>query len=417
MAGDEIPAGQTQPSQSHGPVDPPASSPWAATAAVPHYSPPQSPPQQGVASPVVPPPSGPPSGGKTSRVPLLIGAVVLALLAGLIGGAVGASTASDDGGSSATAAGTGVLPESDTTPPSTSRPADSIAGVAEAVLPGVVTIVTQSGSGSGFFISDEGYLLTNNHVIENPGGPIAVRFNDGREERATLIGASPSYDLAVLQVDQGDSPALTLGSSESIAVGDPVVAIGSPLDLAGTVTAGIISAVDRPVTAGGRGEASYTSALQTDAAINPGNSGGPLVDMDGRVVGINSAIAALGSAFGGQSGSIGLGFAIPVDQSKIIAEEIIATGEATFPIIGASLDVQDAGPGALVAEVVPGGPADEAGIRAGDRIVRLNGQVVLSSEELIVGIRSQRPGDTVEVTYERNGQQTTVAVVTESAVG
>jgi putative serine protease PepD len=407
--------------------NPPATpNPWAPTAPIPPADTPGSPtpgaggpPTAAVPSPA-PPPVGPPAQPRrASRAPLIIGGAVVALVAGLIGGAVGASTSGEESTSSAPAASGSALPAPDTSPVTETRPPESIAGVAAQVLPGVTTIRTQTGSGSGFLISDEGYVLTNYHVIQNPGGPIVVRFEDGREQEAELVGASPSYDLAVLRVDPGDAPPLTLGSSQSMVPGDPVVAVGSPLDLAGTVTLGIISAVDRPVTAGGRGESSYISALQTDAAINPGNSGGPLVDLDGRVVGINSAIATLGTNLGGQSGSIGLGFSIPIDQASVIAEEIIATGEATFPVIGASLDIQDVdgGPGALVADVVPGGPADEAGLRAGDRITELNDERVLSSEELIVGIREGRPGDTVTLTYERGPESTTIDVVTDAAVG
>jgi putative serine protease PepD len=209
-------------------------------------------------------------------------------------------------------------------------------------------------------------------------------------------------------------------------VGDPVLAIGSPLGLSGTVTAGIVSAKDRPVSAGdGAGDVSYISALQTDAAINPGNSGGPLVDMQARVIGINSSIATLGGSVGGQSGSIGLGFAIPINQARRIAQEIIRTGQAEHPIIGVELDVRYGGPGAKVAtrgvggnpSVVPGGPADQAGIQAGDVITAVDGVPVDDAEQLIVAIRTHSPGDTVTLTIQRAGQTSDVQVTLAPSTG
>jgi putative serine protease PepD len=201
-----------------------------------------------------------------------------------------------------------------------------------------------------------------------------------------------------------------------VAVGDPVVAVGSPLGLDGTVTSGIVSAVNRPVSAGGQGEASFMNAVQTDAAINPGNSGGPLLDAAGRAIGVNSSIATLGS-LGGQGGSIGLGFAIPIDQAKRTAEQIIRDGEATYPIIGASLDVQDPRRGATIGALVADGPADQAGMREGDVVVAIDADPVRTAEELIVAIRSRQPGDTVELTFVRGGQKSSVTVTLDSAVG
>ncbi len=206
------------------------------------------------------------------------------------------------------------------------RAPNSIAGIAARVSPSVVEIdsSTNDGSdtGSGFFIASNGYIMTNNHVIEAAvlaNTKITVKLANNREYTATVVGRDTSYDLAVLKIDVTEAPALVLGNSDSVEVGDPVIAIGSPLGLQGTVTSGIISAKNRPVTTSSdntSGENAFIDALQTDAAINPGNSGGPLVDATGAVIGVNSAIASLGDSFEGQPGSIGLGFAIPINQAK-----------------------------------------------------------------------------------------------------
>ena len=200
---------------------------------------------------------------------------------------------------------------------------------------------------------------------------------------------------------------MQFGDSDKVAVGDAVIAIGSPLGLAGTVTSGIISAKNRPVTAGnGSGESSFISALQTDAAINPGNSGGPLVDATGAVIGVNSAIASLGSAFGGQSGSIGLGFAIPINQARKTADQLIKNGFATYPILGVSIDSRYSGDGALVSNqanaILPGGPAEKAGLKPGDVIIAVDNEEITSSDELIVAIRKHNVGDKVTIKYVRN---------------
>ena len=206
----------------------------------------------------------------------------------------------------------------------------------------------------------------------------------------------------MIKVDKTGLPAVKLGDSNNVQVGDTAIAIGSPLGLEGTVTAGIISALNRPVTAGSEGEeTSYINAIQTDAPINPGNSGGPLVNAAAEVIGINSAIAAMPSSSGGQSGSIGLGFAIPIDTASRLANEIISTGKATTPIMGVKLDM-NAG-SATISEVTPGGPGDAAGLQAGDVVVSVNGKKVGSSTDLIVAVRSNQPGDTVKLTVERGG--------------
>jgi len=291
-----------------------------------------------------------------------------------------------------------------------SPPADgSVAQVAELVLPTVVSLEVVTGpsqaSGSGFIIRSDGYIMTNNHVVANAlqGGEITVVFNDGSRARAELVGRSVSYDIAVVRVDRENLPTSALGNSDNAAVGDSAIAIGSPLGLSGTVTTGIVSALDRPVTAGGQDEASFISAIQTDAAINPGNSGGPLLNAQGEVIGINSAIASLASGFG-EVGSIGLGFAIPVNQAKRISEEIIATGTSTTPVIGVQLDLRYVGPGGRVDEVVPGGPADDAGIESGDVIVAVDGEPVQDSTELVIAIRANAPGDIITVEVEGKGE-------------
>jgi len=254
----------------------------------------------------------------------------MALIAGVIGSLLGRNLVLSQN--------TGLVQSTSTV----ERKPDSIAGIAARVSPSVVSINVTSASGgdtgSGFFIASNGYILTNNHVVEaaaQGSGSITVNLINGKNYSAKIIGRDSSYDLAVLKIEVADAPALTLGDSDKVEVGDNVIAIGSPLGLAGTVTSGIISAKNRAVTSGnGAGESSYINALQTDAAINPGNSGGPLVDLSGAVVGVNSAIASLGSAFGSQAGSIGLGFAIPINQARKTADQLIKSGNATYPIVG-----------------------------------------------------------------------------------
>ena len=287
------------------------------------------------------------------------------------------------------------------------RAPESVAAIASRVLPSVVSISTRSrsgaGTGTGFVIRSDGYILTNNHVVENVarGGSLNVSFNDGKVVRGKIVGVNPAYDLAVIKVTRTGVPALQFGNSDSVQVGDSVIAIGSPLGLSGTVTSGIISAKNRAVTAGAnQGESSFINALQTDAAINPGNSGGPLVDRTGAVVGVNTAIATLGS-FSGQTGSIGLGFAIPINQARRTAEELIKTGKSSYPILGVSVDTKYGENGALITSVSPGGPADAAGIQEGDIIINLDGRVITNPDELIVAIRNRAPGDRVSITVKR----------------
>ena len=331
-------------------------------------------------------------------------AIVAGLVSGLLAGAIGFTGASM----------INLRPNNPITLPAetgdTSPRADnSIAGIAKSLLPVVVSIFvssnTSQGSGSGFIIQSnnaESFILTNAHVA-NGAGPnpdITITFQDQSESDATIVGLNTSYDLAVLKVNRGDLPVAVLGNSDDVVVGDTTIAIGSPLGLSGTVTSGIVSALNRPVTAGGEGDTSFINAIQTDAAINPGNSGGPLVNAQGQVIGINSAIATLGTSISGQSGSIGLGFSIPINQAKRVAEELINSGTSSYPVIGVQLDTNYSGRGALISSIVEGGPASSTDLKAGDVIVAINGQAISSGAELVVRIRARTPGETVTLTLD-----------------
>ncbi|MFD7625075.1 S1C family serine protease [Streptomyces sp. NPDC059851] len=314
------------------------------------------------------------------------------------------------------------------------RAPDSVAGIAATALPGVVTLhvrgASGGGTGTGFVLDPQGHILTNHHVVAG-AKDVTVTFSTGESVGAELVGQDSGYDLAVVRVDgvRGLRP-LTLGNSEDVQVGDPVVAIGAPFDLSNTVTAGIISATGRPITAGGdKGDGSdisYVDALQTDAPINPGNSGGPLLDARARVIGINSAIRGAEKAGAErQSGSIGLGFAIPVNQGKRVAEELIRTGRATHPVIGVTLDMEYTGDGARVGSrgeggkpaVTPDGPAARAGVKPGDVITKVDGRRVHGGDELIIKVRAHRPGDPLSLTVLRDGREHTLALVLGSANG
>ncbi|HEX6445768.1 MAG TPA: trypsin-like peptidase domain-containing protein [Streptosporangiales bacterium] len=384
-----------------------------------HEVPPPLPPQ-----PVAPPPS-------PRRGPRTAGVVALVLAAGLVGGGVGAGATY---GLTSTGGPTTVssLPSRHG---KVKAPTSDVTAVADKVLPSVVSIVVTTGNGgdegTGIIVSSSGEILTNNHVVsaaKQGAGQIEVSFRNGRTASARILGTDPTSDLAVIKVDgvSGLQPA-SLGDSTSLQVGDPVVAIGSPLGLSGTVTSGIVSALNRPVRtsdSGGGGNpfgggsesnSAVLDAIQTDAAINPGNSGGPLVDMNGRVIGINSAIASVGDqSTGSQSGNIGVGFAIPISEAWPIAQELIKDGSAKHALLG--VQVTDAGSsngvtdGAKLAGVTSGGPADKAGLQSGDVVTKVDGRSVDSADGLVAAVRSRRPGDSVTVTYERGGTTHTAKV-------
>ncbi|HEU5486803.1 MAG TPA: trypsin-like peptidase domain-containing protein, partial [Microlunatus sp.] len=298
--------------------------------------------------------------------------------------------------------------------------------VAAAALPSTVMIRVGSGgsgaTGSGFVLDSDGHVMTNNHVVADAadGDRLTVVFADGERARAKLVGRSPSYDLAVIKLT-GDHQAkpLPIGDSEAVQVGQPVVAIGSPLALASTVTQGIVSARNRPVVVSSSGGAdspsAYINGIQTDAAINPGNSGGPLVDAGARVIGVNSAILTLGQDRD-NTGSIGLGFAIPINQAMEIGKLLIKDGKATYPVIGVNVG-DDSGDGVRLSSVDPDGPADDAGLQVDDVITAIDKQPVTAPEELIVAIRTHRPGDKVALEYERGGRQGTAEVTLGSREG
>jgi putative serine protease PepD len=306
--------------------------------------------------------------------------------------------------------------------------------VAQAVEPSVVAIQVRSqfggAEGSGVILDDSGHVLTNNHVAAGgENGRLSVTLSDGRTYDASIVGTDPSTDLAVLQMKGAtDLTPATLGDSDAVKVGAPVMAVGNPLGLAGTVTTGIVSALDRPVTTtsqegGGPTSASgpvVTNAIQTDAAVNPGNSGGALVDSSGKVIGIPSSIASLGSTFGGQSGSIGLGFSIPINEAKSIADQLIANGKAEHPLLGVTLKdgtVKDGNAtrsAAVIVEVSNGTPAASAGLRSGDAIIKVDDELVNGSESLVAQIRERNVGSRVALTIVRNGEQQTVQVTLAS---
>jgi putative serine protease PepD len=373
-----------------------------------------------VGPPLEPLPERPPAGAAPRRSLSLVITVVVALLAGALGGALGYLGASHTTGSSV------LGPSATDKPKAADRAPNSVAGVVKQVLPSVVTVLIQTdqveGNGSGFVISSSGYILTNNHVAAaGKGGQLRVAFSDGTTVDATVKGTDPESDLAVLKVDKSGLTPITFGDSDRLAVGDPVIAIGAPLGLSNTVTSGIVSDLDRPVLTGkDEGSEAYMAAIQTDAAINPGNSGGPLLDGAGRVVGVNSAILTLGGSNSGdesKSGNIGLGFSIPINQAKRIADDIIQTGKARRTVIGASLDDSYESPsgGVRLSKVTPGGPADKAGLRAGDVITRYDGQLLAEPTDLIAFIRKDAPGSVAPVQYERDGIRHSTSVTLAAA--
>ncbi|SDM99406.1 S1C family serine protease [Actinacidiphila guanduensis] len=375
------------------------------------------------------PPSSPSGSGRERRgVGRLVAAVVVAaLVAGGVGGGIGyyAAKNNDDSGSTTVSAPAGTK--------ALNRAPTSVAGIANKVLPSVVTIKAQnsqeSDTGTGFVFDTQGHILTNNHVVA-PGaqGKLTVTFSNGKTYDASIVGRAQGYDVAVIKLKNAGSVKLTplpLGNSDDAAVGDATIAVGAPYGLSGTVTTGIVSAVHRPVASsdGEGSSASYMSAIQTDASINPGNSGGPLLNANGAVIGINSAIQPGGSSSpGSQGGSVGLGFAIPINQAKRVAEQLIRTGQPVYPVIGVSLDTQYEGDGAQISTdsssaITPGGPGAKAGLKPGDVITKFDGTMIDSGETLIGEIWQHQPGDKVTLTYTRSGTTHTATLVLGSRTG
>ncbi|HZQ32295.1 MAG TPA: trypsin-like peptidase domain-containing protein [Mycobacterium sp.] len=373
---------------------------------------------------VMPPRPAPQSPQKHSRAGLFTaGALAIAVVSAGIGGGVAVAVRSDHHSPTTIASAPGAV----SSQPAASLPAGSVEQVAAKVLPSVVKLQTdlgqQSEEGSGVILTADGLILTNNHVVaaaaqagqSNGGVKTSVTFNDGHTTSFSVVGTDPSTDIAVVRADgaSGLKP-ITVGSSSNLQVGQDVVAVGSPLGLEGTVTTGIISALDRPVAAGGDAGDQNTvlDAIQTDAAINPGNSGGALVNMNGELVGINSAIATLGANSGGQQGgSIGLGFAIPVDQAKRIANELIQNGKATHPSLGVQVGNDASTGGAQIMEVTPGGAAAKAGLPSGVVVTKVDNRPIDSADGLVAAVRSKAPGDTVALTYtDPSGASKTIQV-------
>ncbi|GAA2064220.1 hypothetical protein GCM10009801_08680 [Streptomyces albiaxialis] len=408
------PAGPGGPVGPGGPGTPPPHDPWAMPSAP------------------VPAPNG---GGR--RGGLVAAIVVAALVAGGVGGGLGfwAADRSSNGDS------TTISSSAD--PKTLNRSPKSVAGIAAKALPSVVTIQSsgggEEGTGTGFVYDKEGHILTNNHVVANGarGGQLKATFSDGKKYDAEVVGEAQGYDIAVLKLKGADDRKLTpipLADSKDVEVGDATIAIGAPYGLSGTVTTGIVSAKNRPVASSdGQGaSSSYMSALQTDASINPGNSGGPLLNAQGAVVGVNSAIQPGGGGDGmggggGQGGSVGLGFAIPVNQAKRVAGQLIKTGQPVYPVIGATVETGGGnGNGATISRtgqsegepaVTPDGPADKAGLKAGDVITKLNDTAIDSGQTLIGTIWTHKPGEKVKITYERDGKERTTDVTLGSRKG
>ncbi|QBR93715.1 S1C family serine protease [Nocardioides euryhalodurans] len=417
---------RADPSDAGEPTQPIVRTPSAGASWLPpvHQAPPghwQAPPTQPLATP---------QGG--SRVAGWVWPAVagLALVIGLLGG-IGGAVLVDDldslGPGTVSDGLQGVQTREDAPLAGGNR---SLVAVADQLLPSTVQILAEydgaegGATGSGFVLDRQGHIITNNHVVQQADendGLIQVVDDKGNRYDVEVVGRSAVYDLAVLYArDARGLPPAALGASRRLAVGESVVAFGSPLGLSSTVTSGIVSALNRPVTTGdSANDSSYINAVQTDAAINPGNSGGPLVNLQGQVVGVNSAIATTGSALGGRSGNIGVGFAIPIEQVRVTADQILRTGEARYPVIGAQ--VQTGGEsnvnGARIDQVLADTPAEASGLQEGDVVTEVNGQRVTDGISLIVAIRSYQPGETIDFTLTRDGDEQVVSVTLGAETG
>jgi putative serine protease PepD len=386
-------------------------------------------------APPTPPPTTRPSDKRSGRV-VFAGSLVAASL--LVGGAAGVGGAAaytawhDDSSSSGSESAATPTTSKVVNTPSTPAADGSVQAVAAKVLPSVVKIEVSgaqgSGSGSGIILSSDGRILTNNHVVElaGDGGTLRVTFNDGSHADAQVLGTDPLTDTALIQAENvsGLTPA-TIGKSGDLAVGQGVVAIGSPLGLEATVTSGIVSALNRPVDVGsdGQGNSTVYPAIQTDAAINPGNSGGALVDLDGNVVGINASIATAGQTMDGESGNIGVGFAIPMDEVMPIVDQMAKGETPTHARLGVSVGVApgaqgqpglESDEGAQIQQVNAGSTAAQAGITKGHVIPKADDPLITDADSPVAPSRSYRPGDQVTVTYVRGGETKTAQLTLDS---
>ncbi|WP_336205111.1 S1C family serine protease [Nonomuraea sp. LPB2021202275-12-8] len=374
-----------------------------------------------IMGPPAPPPPAPRKPGFTARQKAIAGLALAAMAIG--GGAVGATvaTAFQEPTAAASAPSSAFKSVSNNL---------SVSEVAEKVQPSVVMIKGATGEGSGVVLSADGLILTNNHVVvgAGQGGEMSVKFNDGKTAKASVVGTDPATDLAVIRAEGVSGlTAASLGDSDGLKVGDSVLALGSPLGLDGSVTMGIISALDRTLSVGGeqeqqvppgwgeqRGQArevtTIAGAIQTDAAINPGNSGGALVNASGQLVGINTAIATNG----GSSGSIGVGFAIPINTAKHVADQLIGSGKVSHAFLGVSVtDATGDVPGALVRQVTAASPAEKAGLKQGDLITQIGGKAVDGGDTVVGQVRGFKPGQQVQITYMRDGKESSATVTLE----
>ncbi len=394
--------------------------------------------------PYQPPPRRPRRRGRRVGELTAISLLSAALASGGTWGAMTLASSDETGGSGSGASSTSSSDSSDAVPVSTAaKKAPDWNAVTEEVAPSVVAIGVQGqatgGEGSGVILDEEGHVVTNNHVVSGAGddAKITVTLDDGATYDATVAGTDPSTDLAVITISDppDDLQPMSTGSSKGLTVGDPVMAVGNPLGLAGTVTTGIVSALDRPVTTSAapeeEGQGSpfdqqeesnpvVTSAIQTSAAVNPGNSGGALVDASGRLVGINSSIASVGGS-SGQSGSIGIGFAIPVDEAAWIAEQLIEDGSAEHAFLGVSptdgtaTEGSATHRGAEISRISEGGPADEAGLEQGDLVTAVDDSPVTSAEALVGLVHARTIDSSVTLTVIRDGEERSVDVTLGTA--